>query len=308
MRLVIFDDDRLGVLRGAEVIDASGVLRERGFQSPGVVLPELIREWEMLAPALESLLRRERGRPLAACTLKAPVARPGKIVCVPAPQRDGAGLGRAHLVAPSALTGPGAHVRLPPRPVEYAVGLALVLDCGVAAHATLSPVFGYSGAIALQTRGWEERSLRASAPGFLALGPCLLTHDQLPALDALVLRAWHNQTPRLGVGRPPLRAAGERSAHGGARRLGAETIAAVLAGLGEWLTWEPGDVLVLAGFWPSRRLAPGDRVRLVVEPLGELAVTAVGDPVAAGGQAHAAGARSAAAARGSGNAASGAMR
>jgi hypothetical protein len=193
--------------------------------------------------------------------------------------------------------------------VDYAVGLAVVLDCGVAAHTTLSPVFGYSGAIALQMRGWEERSLRASAPGFLALGPCLLTHDQLPAPDALVLRAWHNQTPRLGVGRPPRQApARGRTARGGARRLGPETLDAVLAGLGEWLAWEPGDVVVLAGFWPARRLGPGDRVRLVVDPLGELALAAGSDPAVAGARAHAAGTRSAAGAQGSGSAASGAVR
>src|SRR5579875_832207 len=291
MRLVIFDDDQLGLLRGDEVVDATGVLRERGFQSPGVVLPDLIREWEMLAPALESLLRRERGRPLATCTLKAPVARPGKIVCVPAPPRGAAGSGvaRAYLVAPSALTGPAAVVTLPARPVEYGVGVALVLDCAVGAHATVSPVFGYSGAIALQVRGWEERSLRGSCPGFLALGPCLITHDQLAGPEALTLRAWHNRTPRLGGGRPPRdeRAASERPVAGGARRLAPETIARLLTGLGAWVEWEPGDVLVLGGFWPARRLAPGDRVRLAVEPLGELVLRAAATPasVALGAQA-----------------------
>jgi len=301
MRLVVFDDDRLGLLRGDEVVDATGALRERGFQSPSIVLSDLIREWEMLAPSLEALLVRERGRPLAQCQLKAPVARPGKVICVPWFQRrptdrneaSAASAARAYLVAPTALTGPDAVVALPPRPVDYEVGVALVLDCAAGAHAALSPVFGYTGAVALLARGWEERSLRGSRPGFLALGPHLVTHDQLAGPETLALRAWHNESPRLGVGRPPRsdRSARDRTMRG-LRRVTKATVEVVLAGLAQWVALEPGDVVVLGGFWPARRLSPGDRVRLVVEPLGQLGFSAAegAGPEAA---AQAAGTRSA---------------
>ena len=95
MKLLQFDDSKLGVLKGegesARVVDvspaveahftgpstsyASPALWTAGFTSRHLAL--VITQWEALRPAIEQLAASAEGVPLASVTLLAPVPRPG---------------------------------------------------------------------------------------------------------------------------------------------------------------------------------------------------------------------------------------
>ena len=268
---MVFDDDRVGLLRGADVVDVTQALRERGFYFPSLELSRVIAEWEMLRAALEALLARGRGRPLCEYALAAPLPRPGKIIACAnargAPEDEAARrswAGRAYLKASSAVVGTGATVALPRAAVEYEVELGIVIGAEpprVGPSAPLPPVFGFTACIDLLARGPEERSLRGSRAGFAVLGPALITADELAAPLALAVESWQNEVRRLNTTFAALR-------HG--------VTDAVTAAAG-WATLQPGDLILSGGVGPPRLLAPADTLRVRVEEIGQLTVHAAAD-------------------------------
>ena len=148
MKLCRFDDDRLGLVQGDEVIDVTAALE--------VLAP---RRWpappgDALIAALDAVLARARAiaprsprRPLGAVRLKAPVANPSKIVNAPinyqahideAKRDPGIAHGREiktiadwglFLKSTSSLIGAGEPIRLrfPERRNDHEVELAVVI-------------------------------------------------------------------------------------------------------------------------------------------------------------------------------------
>src|SRR5215472_17714434 len=84
MKLVLFDsgdraEPKPGILTERGVVDISGAVA-RGY-TPQLTMQGLIDDFGRLRPALEKLARESVARPLDGVRLRAPLPRPGKILC-----------------------------------------------------------------------------------------------------------------------------------------------------------------------------------------------------------------------------------
>ena len=209
MRLCRFDDDRLGVVQGDQVLDVSPVLdalpAQRWPLSPG---DPLIANFPTLRPRIEALLGSAPRRPIAGVRLKSPVANPNKLIGAPINYNDhieeskkdqGIAHGREiktigdwglFLKANSALIGPaeGVALRFTDRRNDHEAELAVIIGTGgsnILRPNALDHIFGYAIGLDMTVRGTELPSFRKSIDSYAVLGPWLVTKDEIADPDAL---------------------------------------------------------------------------------------------------------------------------
>ncbi|QAY58600.1 FAA hydrolase family protein [Microbacterium protaetiae] len=213
----------------------------------------------------------------ASLRVGAPVARPSAVYCIgmnyAAHAAESGSAPPEHMVmfmkAPNTVTGPDDDVEIPvgSTKTDWEVELALVigrraqrLDSvdDAAAH-----IAGYTIGNDLSERDWQmavsggQWSKGKSAPGFLPLGPWLVTPDEVDAAD-VPLRSWVNGQPRQHSRTSDL----------------IFGIDHIVWELSQYLTLEPGDVILtgtpegvaLSGRFPYLRV--GDIVEMQIEGLG----------------------------------------
>ena len=166
MRLVVYDDTRLGLLRDEAVVDVSDLVGAGGSTWPPVFLLQAIADFGRVRSRLAEALRTRPARPLAEVRLGAPVVFPSKVIAAPVNYRLHVEemrplvKGELHAIeryglflkAPSSVVGPGAVVELPfpDRRTDHEVELGLVIGRtarNVAAADAMGYVFGYTGEI-----------------------------------------------------------------------------------------------------------------------------------------------------------------
>src|SRR5215216_5153982 len=82
MRLVFFDDFKLGVLKGDAVVDVSSVVQDVPHTGPGDLLSGLIARWDQYKTRVEDASAKGQGVPLSGVRLRPPVPKPTNIVCM----------------------------------------------------------------------------------------------------------------------------------------------------------------------------------------------------------------------------------
>jgi 2-keto-4-pentenoate hydratase/2-oxohepta-3-ene-1,7-dioic acid hydratase in catechol pathway len=270
--------ERVGVLRGDEVIDLSPLAAS---------MLELIESWPDLKAEVQKLVAAaEGGRALSAVELRAPIPRPRKnIICL--------GMNyAAHAIEslrakglpeklpeypvffskmPTAVNHPNAPVPLMPdvsAQRDWEVELAVIIGRrgrDIPASAALDYVFGYTimndvSARDLQTRHQQffySKSLDGSAP----LGPWIVTADEIPDPHALGIR---------------LRLNGELVQNSTTRDMIFD-IPTCIATFSRGITLEPGDIIstgtpagVGMGMTPQRWLKAGDVMEAEIDGIGVL--------------------------------------
>ncbi len=177
MKLVMFEasahsEPAPGLLTGRGVVSLAGVV-ERGH-TPQSTMQNLIDGFERLRPALERLAAEGEALPLDRVRLRAPLPRPGKILCCIAnywehAQREARPL-NMFLKNPEAVVGPGDTIRLPemtePWIFMHEAELALVIKGpakNVAQADWRKAVFGYTGLIDVSARGEGRRTWKAGS-------------------------------------------------------------------------------------------------------------------------------------------------
>jgi 2-keto-4-pentenoate hydratase/2-oxohepta-3-ene-1,7-dioic acid hydratase in catechol pathway len=275
VRLVVFDDSRLGLLRDAAVVDVSDLVDAGGAKWPPVFLLEAIADFDRLRPRLLAALRDRPGIPFDRVRLRAPVVFPSKVIAAPVNYRlhieemRPLVKGELHAIeryglflkAPSSIVGPEATVELPfpERRTDHEVELGVVIGRttrDVAAVAAMPNVFGYTGVMDITVRGDEDRSTRKSFDTFTPVGPVLVTADEIPDPHVLQLQLWVN---------------GERRQNGNTRNM-IWSVPKLVEYASHVMTLNPGDLLSTGtpdGVGPLR---PGDRVTMEVEGIGRMAV------------------------------------
>ena len=217
-------------------------------------------------------------RPLAELRPRAPVPRPGKIICVGLNYRDHAKeTGQAIPTEPvlfskfaNSVVGPGADVVVPPEAekVDYEAELAVVIGrraSRVAADDALDHVAGYACANDVSARSLQFRSgqwlLGKAIDTFLPLGPYLVTADEVPDPQDLGIRCLVNDELL-------------QSSNTSQMVFG---VAELISYASRTITLEAGDLLVTGtpsgvgmAADPPRYLRPGDRMRIEIDGVGEL--------------------------------------
>jgi 2-keto-4-pentenoate hydratase/2-oxohepta-3-ene-1,7-dioic acid hydratase in catechol pathway len=275
VRLVVFDDNRLGLLRNDAVVDASDLVGAGGADWPPVFLVRAIADFDRLRPRLVDALERRPSIPLERVRLQAPVVFPSKVIAAPVNYRlhieEMRPLikGELHAIerygvflkAPSSVVGPEATVELPfpDRRTDHEVELGVVIGRtarNVAMADAMAHVFGYTGVMDITVRGDEDRSTRKSFDTFTPVGPMLVTADEISDPHVLQLQLWVN---------------GERRQNGNTRDM-IWNVPRLIEYASHVMTLNPGDLLSTgtpAGVGPLR---PGDRVTMEVERVGRLSV------------------------------------
>jgi len=276
MRFITFQQNaapRPGVLDGEQII----ALDHAGFGSVLQVLEggagALDRVKRLLAkPAEEDVL------PVSAVTLRAPIQRPPKIICVGLNYRDHAIESKMEIPKvptifskfSNVVIGPGENIVLPKNSAkpDYEAELAVVIGKGgrhIPAGEWRNHVFGYMNLNDVSARDFQMATsqwmIGKTFDTFAPCGPAIVTADEIA--DP------HNLEISLTVN-------GERRQHSNTREL-IFRIPELIAHLSSVFTLEAGDIIstgtpsgVGFSYNPPRWLRPGDEVVVKVEGLGEL--------------------------------------
>ena len=218
MRLVSFDDYRIGVLAGDEnVVDVTGLLPDVPDEFKPFRVLLLIERWDGLRPQVEAMASSESGVPLNSVRLLPPVPAPRKVYAQPvnykahhAEMQDSPWSGTApqvasdqgmFLKAASAVSGPNDPILLPysDRVIHHESELVIIIGKGgssIPVDDALSHVFGYTCGLDITVRGPEDRSKRKSFDTFAPIGACIVTADEVPDPQALEINLWVNEELR----------------------------------------------------------------------------------------------------------------
>ena len=203
MRLMFFDDFRLGVLQGDGVVDVSEAVRDIPHAGAHDIINGVIARFDEYRPRLEAAARRGTAVPQARVRIRPPLPRPVNVVCMavnymedgtrsePAPIN-------AFMKSPGAIIGPGDTMVLPDVPATIFEGeaeLAVVIGrraSHVSAAEAMSYVFGYTNFIDGSARGLPPAGntfyQMKSRDTFAPIGPVLVTADEVPDPHRLQIR------------------------------------------------------------------------------------------------------------------------
>ena len=80
MKILRFNDDRIGILKGGNVIDVSELILQREARGPQSSMEDLIGNFDAYKPRIEALAAQGSGTPLSGVRLRSPLARPGRVM------------------------------------------------------------------------------------------------------------------------------------------------------------------------------------------------------------------------------------
>ena len=209
MKLLYFDDYRLGVLRGDAVVDVSDTVKDIPHTGPGDLMSGLIARFADYRRKIEEAAARGRPQPLASVRVRPPLPKPTNIVCMAVNYMEDGTRSElapinAFMKSPSAIIGPGETMVLPDVPATIFEGeaeMALVIGkraTAVPAARAMEYVFGYCNFIDGSARGllppgntfYQMKSRDTFAP----IGPFLVTADEIADPHRLQVRLWVNGT------------------------------------------------------------------------------------------------------------------
>ncbi|GEO27664.1 hypothetical protein AAC03nite_34490 [Alicyclobacillus acidoterrestris] len=214
MKIALFDDYKVGVVKGDGIVDVSEIVGWDSAQ-PQASLVSLMSRYGHLQSVIEEGISDARIIPLQAVRLRASVPYPSKIVAAPVnyylhqdemnvqfnnAQYTVENLG-FFLKAPSSIIGPGDTVLLPfrDRRTDHEAEIAFVVGRDakdVPASEASKYIFGYFALMDITVRGKEDRPWRKSFDTFTPIGPWIVTADEMGNPNEVDLKLWVNDELR----------------------------------------------------------------------------------------------------------------
>ncbi|HVC19783.1 MAG TPA: fumarylacetoacetate hydrolase family protein [Vicinamibacterales bacterium] len=293
MKLVRFsfgsEPPRLGVIRGDEVADLrasyAASLLKRGVLDAGdraaALFPSSTRAFlQAVGRPLDAISQITEwvARPQSAVRLHAPIADPGKIICIGLNYSDHAAETNQPLPKEPPIFAKWTNAILDPhgtvlRPrgcqqLDWEVELAVIIGRTarfVPPEEALDHVFGYTVLNDVSARDFQfitsQWGLGKAADTFAPMGPCIADRSEVPDPHRLSLRTWVND--RL-----------MQDGHTSKLVFDVRYLVSFLSGI---FTLSPGDVIstgtppgVGAGHKPPVFLRPGDVCRMEIESIGTI--------------------------------------
>lgn len=211
MKILRYDEGRIGVSDGHKVVDVSQLCGDEPGQWPPVSINRLLRDFDARRGEFETLLSAEPGIPIERVHLLTPVPWPNKLIAYPVNYHDHAremasqGLASVKgyfLKAASSLVGPADAIELPAllgREIHHECEIALVIGREarqIPPERALEHVLGYACLLDMTIRGKEERVFRKSYDTFTPVGPWIVTADEVPDPADLGMKLWVNDELR----------------------------------------------------------------------------------------------------------------
>ncbi|PYM38068.1 MAG: hypothetical protein DME17_05735 [Candidatus Rokuibacteriota bacterium] len=293
MRLVRFSQNgqapRLGLLRGDQVADlaasyAATLARKgvgRAEAIAAAVFPPSTRAFLEAGPAALDAIRsitEWAQAPLNTLRLHAPIADPGKIICIGLNYRDHAE--ESGMPVPpeppmfpkwsNAILDPGEPILRPRgcQQLDWEVELGVVIGRTaryVPREKALDHVFGYTIVNDVSARDFQfvtsQWAKGKMCETFAPLGPCLADREEVPNPHVLELRTWVN---------------GKQMQHGSTTKLIFD-VTYLVSYLSNLITLAPGDLIATGtppgvghGKKPPVYMGPGDVCRMEITGIGVL--------------------------------------
>jgi len=272
MKLLYFNDYRLGVLKGDRVVDVTPAVQNVPHTGPGNLINAVIERWGDLRGPIDKAAASASGLPVAQVKIRPPLPKPVNIDCMavnymedgtrkePAPIN-------AFLKSPGCVVGHGDTVLLPDIALSIFEGeaeLAVVIGKRakhVPASRAMEHVFGFTNfidgsardATTLGNSFYQVKSRDTFAP----LGPYIVTADEIKDPHKLQVRLWVNGALK--------------------QNYNTDDMANKIPRCIEWISGihelEPGDVLATGtNHRGLSALQNGDTVELEIDGLGRLTV------------------------------------
>jgi 2-keto-4-pentenoate hydratase/2-oxohepta-3-ene-1,7-dioic acid hydratase in catechol pathway len=272
MKLVYFNDFRMGVLKGDSVVDVTSVVQNIPHTGPGDLMNGLIARFGDFRARLDKAAADGKGVPIAQVKLRPPLPKPVNIDCMAVNyMEDGTRKAPAPINAfhksPGCIIAHGETMVLPDIAATIFEGeaeLALVIGkpaSHVPASKAMEHIFGYVNFIDGSARGvlpegntfYQMKSRATFAP----IGPYLVTADEVKDPHKLQVRLWVNGTLK--------------------QNFNTDDMAHKIPRCIEWITsihdLEPGDILATGtNHRGLSAFMDGDTVELEVEGMGRLTV------------------------------------
>ena len=272
MKILFFDDFKLGVVKGDNVVDVSAVVHDIPHIGPYDLISGLIERFADHRGALEKAVAAGTGVPLKQVRVRPPLPKPVNIDCMAVnymedgTRKEPAPINAFHK-SPGSVIGDGDTMILPDVPAAIFEGeaeLALVIGKradNVPEARAMEYIFGYVNFIDGSARGlppsgntFYQMKSRAT---FGPMGPYIVTADEITDPHSLQVRLWNNGTLMQNYNTSDM-------AHKIPRCI-------------EWVSsihpLEAGDVLALGtNHRGLNSFQDGDLIELETEPLGRLHV------------------------------------
>ena len=272
MKLLHFNDFRLGVLKGDQVIDVTPVIANIPHSGPGDRMNSVIAQFADLRPRIEAAVAAGSGVPLSSVRIRPPVPKPTNIECMAVNYMEDGTLKEPAAInafhkSPGCIIGPGDTMVLPDFPASVFEGeaeLGLVIGKPtrqVSAAKAMDHVFGYINFIDGSARGvvpptnvfYQMKSRATFAP----IGPYLVTADEVPDPQKLQIRLWVNGQLK--------------------QNFNTDDMAHKIPRCIEWVSHihdlEPGDIIATGtNHRGLSSFQDGDKIELECEGMGRLAI------------------------------------
>lgn len=275
MKLAFFNDYQLGVIKGDRIVDVGSAVDGLSYHSPQELMNMLIENFGDLQAEIESAAAEGDGVSFADVNLRAPVPRPGQLLCLAGnyiePASPERGEFNAFLKSPTSIIGTGDTSEFPSADASvfhFEPELALVIGktaSRVSQADAMDHVFGYTQFIDGSARGLHGGFfLGKSWHTFAPMGPALVTADEIEDPNDLGIRLWVNDDLR----------------HDFSSNSMDRFLPEMLEEVTNVVTLEPGDVVSTGTHHES--LSPihdGDTLRLEIEGLGPALTVNIHDPL-----------------------------
>lgn len=280
MKLCRFNDNRLGLVQDAQVLDVSEALDALpALRYPYPLDDQLIAHLPAVRRRVDELKNSATALPLSSIELLPPVPNPGKIIAAPVNyvkhlqevlndrnlhhdnqinHIEKAGL---FLKARSSLVGAsqGVTLGLPGRRTDHEIELVIVIGKAgknIAVTDALRHVAGYCVGLDITIRGPEERSFRKSLDSYTVLGPWLTTADEVTAPGELEVELQINGAARQKTNTSEL-------------IIGVE---ALIAFASKFYTLQPGDLIFTGTPEGVSPIEAGDTLDARIDRVGRMQV------------------------------------
>ena len=208
MKLAFYDDFRLGVVQGNEIVDVSEVVANKSSLKPNDLINHIIENFQLYEGPIRSSA--ENGDPISITKVKfrSPLPKPGKIVCMAINYLEGGPDSKmppinGFLKSPNSVAGDGDTVKLPSANAsifEHEAEVGVVIGktaSNVGRDKAYEYVFGYLNVVDISARDLGNPPYDSYFPikswtNFAPMGPYLVTKDEILDPQNINVKLWVN--------------------------------------------------------------------------------------------------------------------
>lgn len=274
MKIARFNEGRIGVVVGDEVVDVTAAAGVDLQQWPAIGPVQMIADWAQARQRIEAALATAPRLPLADVHLLTPVPWPNKVIAYPVNYNDHGQEMQANyrathqgffLKPASSLCGASDVIELPDLPgreVHHEAELGIIIGKrgrNVRREDWQEYVFGYACLMDMVVRGREERVFRKAYDTFCPVGPWITTADEVTDPANLKMKLWVNGELRQSANTKDL----------------VLDIPGMIEMAASVMTLEPGDIIATGTPAGVGQIVDGDVVRICIDELGEMQMKVV---------------------------------